>query len=405
MSSVVTRTVDLHSGQARFCRSRALYRAFVGGRGAGKSWCGAYDLIRRARPGRSYLVGSPTGVLMGDTTYPTFKGLAQDFGIWGRVRLSPYPTATLLLENGEAEVRFRTAEDPERMRGPNLSGAWLDEASLMTEDAFKIVIACLREGGRQGWLSATFTPKGWAHWTHSVFATGRPNTELFRAKTSQNPFLPPDFADTLRQQYEDGFAAQELDGEFVDLEGAEWPVAYFGKHIWFDDWPIDARWLATVISLDPSRGKGSKAGDYAAFVVARLEADWTIWVDAVLVREDVPRQVRRAVSLAKLYPGSSMVVEANIGQELLVGELERVQEQCGVLFGVTGIENRVDKLVRIRRLGPYLSRGRIRFRNTPGGKLLAAQLQQFPNPDAHDDGPDALEMAVRRLELMVHGGK
>ena len=113
------RRVKLHRAQAEFRRSRSLYRAFVGGRGAGKSWCGAYDLLRRARPGRTYLVGSPTGVLMGDTTFPTFKALAQDFGVWGSVRLSPYPTATILLDGGEAEVRFRTAEDPERMRGPN----------------------------------------------------------------------------------------------------------------------------------------------------------------------------------------------------------------------------------------------------------------------------------------------
>jgi predicted phage terminase large subunit-like protein len=343
---------------------------------------------------------------MGDTTFPTFKALAQDFGVWGKVRLSPYPTAALLLDGGEAEVRFRTAEDPERMRGPNLSGAWLDEASLMTEDAFKIVIACLREGGQQGWLSATFTPKGWAHWTHEVFATGRPNTELFRARTGQNPFLPPDFARTLAEQYDDGFAAQELGGEFVDLEGAEWPVSYFRKEIWFDEWLPDSEYPVTVIGFDPNRGREVKAGDYAALVVARLDRQLTIWADAVMANTgDVHQHVGRGVALAREYRGSSMVVETNVGQELLVAEIERQQRQSGVMFPVMGYENKVPKTDRIRmRLGPYLARGRIRLRATKGGKLLGAQLQQFPNGE-HDDGPDALELAVRRLEEIVNGVK
>jgi len=399
------RRVKLHRAQAEFRRSKSLYRAFVGGRGAGKSWCGAYDLLRRARPGRSYLVGSPTGVLMGDTTFPTFKALAQDFGVWGSVRLSPYPTATILLDGGEAEVRFRTAEDPERMRGPNLSGAWLDEASLMTEDAFKIVIACLREGGQQGWLSATFTPKGWAHWTHGVFASGRPDTELFRAKTAENPFLPASFADTLRQQYDDGFAAQELDGEFVDLEGAEWPVSYFGPQVWFDDWLPSSEYLHTVIGFDPNRGREAKAGDYAALTVVRLDRHYQMWVDASLSNTgDIHQHVGRGVALGREYPGSSMVVETNIGSELLIAEVERQQRKSNTLFPVMGYENRVPKLDRIRmKLGPYLARGRFRFRATKGGKMLVAQLQQFPNGE-HDDGPDSLELAVRRLEEIVNGG-
>jgi hypothetical protein len=32
--------------------------AGVGGRGAGKTWVGAYDLIRRSRPGCTYLIAS-----------------------------------------------------------------------------------------------------------------------------------------------------------------------------------------------------------------------------------------------------------------------------------------------------------------------------------------------------------
>ena len=65
------------------------------------------------------------------------------------------------------------------------------------------------------------------------------------------------------------------------------------------------------------------------------------------------------------------------------------------------MNNRVNKLVRIRRLGPYLSSQRMRFKNdSPGTRLLVEQLKEFPVGD-HDDGPDALEMAVRLAAKML----
>src|SRR5262249_15749361 len=149
---------------------------------------------------------------------------ALDMGMWGTVRLSPYPNVSL--SNG-AVVRFRTAEDPERLRGPNLSGVWLDEGSLMARDAHDISLACLRAHGGPGWLSNTFTPKGLSHWTYESFGRPRPNTELIRSRTADNPFLPAEFAETLRGQYTERTALQELEGEFCDLEGAEWPGTYF----------------------------------------------------------------------------------------------------------------------------------------------------------------------------------
>ena len=55
----------------------------------------------------------------------------------------------------------------------------------------------------------------------------------------------------------------------------------------------------------------------------------------------------------------------------------------------------MNKQVRIRRLTPWLSRRDIRFKaNSPGARLLVEQLRDFPHAD-HDDGPDALEMALR----------
>jgi predicted phage terminase large subunit-like protein len=70
---------------------------------------------------------------------------------------------------------------------------------------------------------------------------------------------------------------------------------------------------------------------------------------------------------------------------------------------VVPLHNSVNKLVRIRRLGPYLGQGTIRFKaGSPGTKLLVDQLRDFPTAD-HDDGPDSLEMALRVMIEQFNG--
>lgn len=403
------RKIQLHSAQRDFRHSPARYRGFVGGRGSGKSWCGAYDLIRRARPGGTYLIGSPTGILMGDTTFPTFEALAKDLGVWGGVKLTPYPTARILLEGGEAMIRFRTAEDPEKMRGPNLRGAWLDEASLMHEDAYKIVIGSLRDGNRVGWLSATFTPKGPSHWTHASFASGGADTAIFRARTDQNPFLSPEFAATLERQYgETLFARQELGGEFVQLEGSEFPGEQFaGSDLWFDEWPLDL--ALKVIALDPSKGSDGKGKDYQAHVLVgmRLEGDkFVLYVDADLQREGVIAMCARTVQLARQFgstgrPVDSVIVEENGTMGLLAPMFEAACVKAGYYMPWMCRVNTENKESRIRaQVGPPLSRRQIRFRRTAGARMLMGQLQSFPL-DEYDDAPDALATALRRVAELL----
>lgn len=192
------KTVRMHQAQHDFCRSSAIYRGFVGGRGSGKSWSISYDMIRRAKRGRLYMMASPTYTILRDTDLRAFISLARELGVLGEVKSSP---PSVKLTTG-AEILFRSADDPERLRGPNLSGVTLNEASLMPRDAYEICIASLREGGEQGWLTAGFTPKGRTHWTYEVFGGDKPkpDTAIFHARTKDNPFVPPSFQKTIEQQ-------------------------------------------------------------------------------------------------------------------------------------------------------------------------------------------------------------
>lgn len=233
----------LTAAQIAYRKSDALYRGMVGGIGSGKSWIGSLDLIRRARPGRLYMAVGPTYVMLRDASLRSFVQHAQQLNYLKTFRRSDM---AVVLGNG-AEVVFRTAEDPDRLRGPNLSGVWLDEASLMAKEAFEVAIGRLREGGEQGFLGATFTPKGRHHWTFGVFASGRPDSAVFRSRTTDNPFLPKGFADAVRRQYTADLARQELEGEFLDEDAA---------FLFPDDWLVHSARRAETLRGRPRKAKG-----------------------------------------------------------------------------------------------------------------------------------------------------
>jgi len=352
---------------------------------------------------------------MQDTTFPTFKGLAQDLQFWESVKLSPYPNVTLY--NGEtgirSTVRFRTAEDPERMRGPNLSGIWLDEASLMEKDAYLICIACLRESGRQGWLSATFTGKGLMHWTYEIFGKNAPDTAIFHSHTRDNPFNPVGFAETLGKQYSGLRARQELGGEFVAVEGAEWPAEYFPESIWFDDWP-DLNWRARVMGLDPAKGRSAKPGCYSTWVEMAVDDKLCLWVDADMDQQrpveispsnpHLPSIVGDGVRLIRSWKPSAVVVETNGFQEMVATALHRELMAQNILVALFTICNSQPKPSRIRTLGAYLAGKRLRIRRSNGGEILMGQLRDFPVAE-HDDGPDAVKLAEVLADYLLTGNR
>jgi predicted phage terminase large subunit-like protein len=180
----------------------------------------------------------------------------------------------------------------------------------------------------------------------------------------------------------------------INPELCEWPEVYFDKLEWFETWPERLR--VKTMALDPSKGVDGRRGDYSAFVMAGVDEQGNIYLEADLVRRPTPQIVADGVELYRRFQPDAFGVEANQFQDLL-GEALTVEFRRQGLLAVTpwSLVNQVNKQVRIRRLGPYLAQHRLRFKaNSPATRLLVEQLREFPIAD-HDDGPDAAEMAIR----------
>ncbi len=177
----------------------------------------------------------------------------------------------------------------------------------------------------------------------------------------------------------------------------EWPDSYFGPHIWVDDahWPDRSEFDLVVLTVDPSRGKTDRPGDYTAIVLLGIKRN-LLYVDCSIERRPMSDIVSHTVRWADTHRPHHVGIESNTFQELLAVHFEeQTARTFGLRYPVWRIENKVNKVLRIRRLDPYLKNHEIRFRHSsPGCHRMVEQLRDFPLGE-YDDGPDALEMAVR----------
>jgi len=195
---------------------------------------------------------------------------------------------------------------------------------------------------------------------------------------------------------EGGHAAfeREKQNSPINPDLCEWPETYFDEHIWFDAWPENLQ--VKTLALDPSKGGDARRGDYSALVMLGVDRQGILYVEADLARRPTPQIVADGVECYRRFRPDALGIEANQFQDLLGGQFEAEFRRQGVLAARPCLmDNRTNKQVRIRRLGPYLAARRLRFKSdSPSTRLLVGQLKEFPVGD-HDDGPDALEMAVR----------
>jgi PBSX family phage terminase large subunit len=218
--------IKLLQAQDDFIFAPEKFTAFIGGLGSGKTIGGGIKALQKLlKSGQPGMVVAPTFPMLRDSTLQTVYDLLEAQG----VRYKFNEAKNKLAINGTYAL-FRSAEKPDRLRGPNLNWVWLDEAALMRFKVWQVCLGRIRIGQNpQMW--ATTTPNGF-NWLYDVFAARvRPNYKFFRASTRDNPHLPEDYVADLIENYSDEFAAQEIDGNFVAAEGLVYKEFNAGTHV------------------------------------------------------------------------------------------------------------------------------------------------------------------------------
>ena len=146
-------------------------------------------------------------------------------------------------------------------------------------------------------------------------------------------------------------------------------------------------------ACDPSMGKG-RSGDYSAIIVVvkdkRDDVNYVIAAD--IARRTPDQTIEKIIEFCRIYPIARFAFEKNQFQQVMLDNLTKRARIAGVRFNSRPINSKTNKRARIESLETLVTQGQIVFSRRH--KILLEQLRQFPL-GKHDDGPDALEMAIQ----------
>jgi predicted phage terminase large subunit-like protein len=165
------------------------------------------------------------------------------------------------------------------------------------------------------------------------------------------------------------------------------------------------------MAVDSSMGRNSNAGDPSAIVAMCRDKAGCLYVEADVERRPVTKIITDGLRFARRVERETggaldgFGVESDVFQELIADEFWRQTQAAGVALPVYKMfTHGVNKVLRIRRLTPYLSNGNFRWRNTAGTQALVREAREFP-VGRTDDALDATEQALRlAAQILNHGG-
>lgn len=288
----------------------------MGGRGAGKTRAGSEWSHRMAkRYPRGALIAA-TGADARDIMLEGESGLLKVAHPQFRPVYEP-SKRRLTWPNGAMAIVF-SAEEPDRLRGPNHFWAWCDEPAHwpLVQDAWDMLLFGLRLGPRPR-VCATTTPRP-TRWMRERLAESA--TVLSRASTYDNlTNLSPAFADAILARYEGTrLGRQEIHAEILsDVEGALWTWELIER----------ARVLTAptleriVVGIDPAGSSGKDADETGLIVVGAAGAELYVLADES-GRYTPYGWASKANELYERYSADAIVAEKNFGGEMVKHTLE-----------------------------------------------------------------------------------
>ena len=380
---------------------------FNAGRGSGKTRAGAEWVRHRVKSGdgriacvaptnsdiRRVMVEGDSGLLSvcysGDKTY---KGKNIGYPTWA-------PTNRTLTWSNGAKAEFYSAEDPERLRGPQFHSAWCDEIAAWRNmrDVWDMLMFCLRLGKHPKTMVTT-TPKP-VRLMRELLASDR--SVVSSGSTYDNiDNLAPSFIKGMQDTYEGTrLGRQELYAEILnEAAGALWSMEMLDRAaLQPNEVPDIETMQRIVVAVDPAITSNEES-DMTGIVVAGLDAN-----GHGVVFEDATDQytpsgwANKAVELFYKYKADRIVAERNQGGDMVRHTLET--EDSNVPIRLVSASR--GKMARAEPVSALYEQDKVK--HAPGLDKLEQQLVVW-EPLGSVGSPDRLDALVWALTDLMLGG-
>ena len=398
--------------QEKFCEDTEHRKlALVCGFGAGKTYAlvSKSFMLAAMNVGHISAVFEPTSPMLRDILMRTMNDLLEEWEIPYTFRASPLPEYVLSFQEGSHTILLRTILTYQRLRGQNLCAVGFDEADTVpkrdAEQAMNMALARLRSGNIQQFY-ATTTPEGHS-WAFETFEkNAKEDTRLIKAKTSDNPYLPEGFIDSLLENYPPQLIQAYLNGNFTNLTtGAVYSRFDRNKHL-INNIPFDIKMETLLIGIDFNVMNCNA-------VVAVKDRDKLIVIDEVTKQNDtdaLAQEIKRRYPNNKIlvYPDASGAARSTINASKTdIAILQSYNFTSMALRSNPPIKDRVQTLQALLEN----SKGRVRLAIHASCRRLieCLELQSYDeksgDPDkqnGYDHLNDALGYLVYREFSIIH---
>lgn len=378
----------------------------LAGRGFGKTRTGAEWVREQIKAGRSRIaLIAPTASDARDVMVEGESGLLSvcwagdrtDTGeTLGRPSYEP-SKRRVTWANGAVATLF-SAEEPERLRGPQFEAGWADELAAWKylRETWDMFMFGLRLGSDPRTIITT-TPKP-VPLIREIIKDAK--TVVTRGSTFDNAGnLAPKFLKTIREKYEGTrLGRQELNAEILDdLPGALWTRDEIDKH----RLKVAPAMRRIVVAVDPSGTGGvDDDGDSIGIVVAGLGIDGRGYILADRTCKLSPDGWgRRAVAAYNEFKADRIVAERNFGGAMVEHVIKTVDRKAAYKE-VTASRG---KVARAEPIAALYEQGRVS--HIGAMPELEDQMCLFgPDGFIGEGSPDRTDALVWALtELMISG--
>lgn len=214
--------IPLTVPQRQFIFSDKPHPAMVAGLGSGKTHAATIRFLHKilSDPGVNCLMAMPTYDLLKMRAIPGFEDALSRVGLPYKTNLSDYRIDI----TGYGSIYFRSYDRPERLVAFEVAHSVLDEIDTLPKEKATLVWRKVVERTRQkckggNTIAAVTTPdqgvNGFVY--HRWGKDLKEGYELIKASTLSNPYLPPEYVEQIRANYDPILAQLYIDGEFVVL--------------------------------------------------------------------------------------------------------------------------------------------------------------------------------------------
>lgn len=214
--------VPLTAPQRDFVLSKATHPAIVAGLGAGKSRAATMRLIllMLEERGINTLYTMPTYDLLRLRAIPGVEEDLQMMGIPYTLNKAEFSIQI----HGFGSMYFRSYDNPNRLIAFEVAAAVADEIDVLPKEQASLVWRKISERTRQpckrgNSIAAVSTPdQGFSGFVYDRWVKrADETTQLIKASTMSNPFLPAGYVEQIRANYDPALAEMYINGEFVSL--------------------------------------------------------------------------------------------------------------------------------------------------------------------------------------------